>query len=330
MSYYMLPGMIGPTVGPLVGGFITTYFSWHWNFFINVPIGALGILVALRFIPEIRMPRPSAFDMPGFLIIACGLGTAQFAIENLGRRTLATVTETMLLCAAGAILLLYGVYARQRLNPVLDLKMFRGKTFTVAVIAGNIIRAGIATVPFLLPLLLQVGFGLDPFHSGLLTFLNTAGAMSMRVWVSHLVKRFGFRAVFLSGIALSSVLMAGFATFSTGTPHLFIAAYLFTFGVLRSGQMIGMGALAYSDVPAEDMSKATSIFALAQRLAQSLGVGISASLLAALSGTGALTVNDFRIVFIAVALLMASSAIGFRRLRPEDGWQVSGYRSPAE
>ncbi len=185
-------------------------------------------------------------------------------------------------------------------------------------------------MPFLLPLLLQIGFGLDPFHSGLLTFLNTAGAMSMRVWVSHLVKRFGFRAVFLAGIGLSSCLMAGFALFSASTSHIFIAAYLFTFGVLRSGQMIGMGALAYSDVPAEDMSKATSIFALAQRLAQSLGVGISASLLAALSGSGPLTVNDFRIVFVTVALLMASSALGFRRLKPEDGWQVSGYRSPAE
>lgn len=330
MSYYMLPGMLGPTMGPLVGGFITTYFSWHWNFFINVPIGFIGVLLALRVVPDIRMPRPSPFDVRGFLIIAVGLGTAQFAIENLGRHTLAVPTEAVLLAGAILILLLYASYAARKRNPVLDLKMFRSKTFTIAVIAGNMIRAGVATVPFLLPLLLQVGFGLDPFHSGLLTFLNTAGAMSMRVWVSHLVKRFGFRAVFLTGIALSSSLMAGFATFSVTTPHIFIAFYLFTFGVLRSGQMIGMGALAYSDVPAEEMSKATSIFALAQRLAQSLGVGISASMLAALAGTSALTVTDFRIVFIAVALLMASSALGFQRLKPEDGWQVSGYRSPAE
>jgi EmrB/QacA subfamily drug resistance transporter len=330
MTYYMLPGMLGPTMGPLVGGFITTYFSWHWNFFINVPIGFMGVLLALRFVPAIKMPRPSAFDVPGFLIIACGLGTAQFAIENLGRRTLSPATEALLLAIATAVLLLYSIYASRRANPVLDLNMFRGKTFSVAVISGNVIRAGIATVPFLLPLLLQVGFGLDPFHSGLLTFLNTAGAMSMRVWVSHLVRRFGFRAVFLAGIGLSSSLMAGFSLFSASTPHILIAVYLFTFGVLRSGQMIGMGALAYSDVPPEEMSKATSIFALAQRLAQSLGVGISASLLAALAGTGALTVDDFRIVFVVIALLMASSALGFRRLKPEDGWQVSGYRSPAE
>ena len=185
-------------------------------------------------------------------------------------------------------------------------------------------------MPFLLPLLLQVGFGLDPFHSGLITFLNTAGAMSMRAWVRHLVRRFGFRAVFVSGVLILAILMAGFSFFDPSTPHLLIAAYLFAFGVLRSAQMIGMSALAYSDVADENMSKATSIFALAQRLSQSLGVGISATLLSFLAGTGAISLLDFKIVFIAVALLMASSAIGFQRLKPDDGWQVSGYRSAAE
>ncbi len=330
MSYYMLPGMLGPTMGPLVGGFITTYFSWHWNFFINVPIGLFGVALALRFVPDIRMPRPSAFDIPGFLIVACGLGVAQYAIENLGRHTLDAVTETVLLVVAAAIFLVYWAYASRVANPALDLRLFKGRTFAVAVIAGNMIRAGIATVPFLLPLLLQVGFGLDPFHSGLITFLNTAGAMSMRVWVQHLVKRFGFRAVFLAGVALNATMMAGFAVFDISTPHILIAGYLFLFGVLRAGQMIGMGALAYSDIAPEEMSKATSIFALAQRLAQSLGVGISASLLAVLSGLGPITVGDFRIVFLSIALLMAASAIGFRRLKPEDGWQVSGYKSAAE
>src|SRR3954470_10272549 len=129
MSYYMLPGMLGPTMGPLVGGFITTYFSWHWNFFINVPIGFIGIALALKFIPEIRLARPAAFDLPGFLIIACGMGTAQFAIENLGRHTLDNSIEAMLIGLALAILTAYGIYARSRPNPVLELNMFQGRTF---------------------------------------------------------------------------------------------------------------------------------------------------------------------------------------------------------
>jgi EmrB/QacA subfamily drug resistance transporter len=326
MSYYMLPGMLGPTMGPLVGGFITTNFTWHWNFFINVPIGAIGILLALRYIPEIRMKRPSAFDATGFVIIAFGLGAAQFAIENLGRDTIDDVAEFLLLAGAASILAGYSFYAARHENAVLDLRMFRSRTFSIAVLSGSVIRAGIATVPFLLPLLLQVGFGLDPFQSGLITFLNTAGAMSMRAWVVHLVRRFGFRQVFLAGVGLNSALMAGFALFDVTTPHLLIAGYLFCFGVLRSAQMIGMSALAYSDVAAEEMSKATSIFALGQRLSQSLGVGISASLLAYISGNGPITVPDFKIVFVLIALLMASSAVGFRRLKPGDGWQVSGYR----
>jgi EmrB/QacA subfamily drug resistance transporter len=329
MGYYMLPGMIGPTMGPLVGGFITTYFTWHWNFYINVPIGLVGMVIALRYIPDVRMPRPSAFDITGFIIIACGMGTAQFAIENLGRHTIDNAVEAMLVGLAIAILAGYWIYARRRYAPVLELKMFRCRTFSIAVLAGSVIRAGIATVPFLLPLLLQVGFGLSPFQSGLLTFLNTAGAMSMRAWVRHLVRRFGFRSVFMCGVFLDSGLMAGFALFEPTTPHLLIAAYLFVFGVLRSAQMIGMSALAYSDIADENMSKATSIFALAQRLSQSLGVGISATLLAFLAGTGPIALLDFKIVFIAIALLMASSALGFRRLKPEDGWQVSGYRSAA-
>lgn len=326
MGYYMLPGMIGPTMGPLVGGFITTNFSWHWNFYINVPIGIIGIAVALRHIPDIRLKNNSAFDFWGFLIIAAGMGTAQFAIENLGRNTLDSGTELALVCLAIAILVTYWSYARSRQNPVLELRMFRERTFSIAVLAGSVIRAGIATVPFLLPLLLQIGFGLDPFQSGLLTFLNTAGAMSMRAWVRHLVRRFGFRAVFVSGVFTLSAFMAGFALFEPTTPHVLIAAYLFVFGVLRSAQMIGMSALAYSDVADENMSKATSIFALAQRLSQSLGVGISATLLTLLAGNGAVSLGDFKIVFLAIAFLMASSALGFRRLKPEDGWQVSGYR----
>jgi EmrB/QacA subfamily drug resistance transporter len=329
MGYYMLPGMIGPTMGPLVGGFITTNFSWHWNFFINAPIGLIGIGVALRFIPEVRMPRPYAFDIPGFFIVALGMGTAQYAIENLGRHTLDDRIEAALIALAAAILAFYWLYARRRANPVLDLKMFDGRTFSIAVLAGSVIRAGIATVPFLLPLLLQVGFGLNPLQSGAITFLNTAGAMSMRAWVRHLVKRFGFRAVFVSGVFIVSGLMGGMALFDASTPYVVIAVYLFVFGVLRSAQMIGMSALAYSDIADENLSKATSIFALAQRLSQSLGVGISASLLSLVAGSDPISVGDFKIVFIAIALLMASSAIGFRRLKPEDGWQVSGFRREA-
>ena len=326
MSYFMLPGMFGPVVGPLIGGFVTTYFSWHWNFFINVPLGIIGIALAIRFIPDVTMPPPEAFDYKGFMIIAAGLGIAQVAIESLGRETISGPVQFGLFTISGALLLAYRLYATRRPSPVLDFRMFRIRTFSVAVLAGSIIRSGLGTIPFLLPLLLQVGFGLDPLQSGFLTAFNTAGKLSMRAWVSNFLKRFGFRNVFLVGAVISALMVAGVGLFTAATPHALIAIYLFIFGVLRSAQTIGLGALAYSEVEQTDMSKATSIYALVQRFSQSLGVGVSASLLTVLSNGDAITVADFGILFLILGLLIASSIIGLCRLKSTDGNQVSGYR----
>lgn len=329
MSYFLLPGMFGPVVGPLVGGFITTYFSWHWNFFINVPLGAAGIAFALRFIPDINMPAPAAFDFRGCVIIAAGLSVAQVAIESLGRQTFPVAIQATLFALSGALLLAYRAYAVRQAAPVLDFRIFRIRTFSVSVLAGSVIRSGLGTIPFLLPLLLQVGFGLDPLQSGFLTAFNTAGKLSMRAWVGYLLKRYGFRSVFIAGASVSAAMVAGVGLFTSSTPHALIAAYLFAFGVLRSAQTIGMGALAYSEVEQKDMSKATSIYALVQRFSQSLGVGLSATLLSILSGDHASTVDDFRILFVILGLTIVSSVIGLRRLTPTDGNQVSGYQPRA-
>jgi EmrB/QacA subfamily drug resistance transporter len=329
MSYFMLPGTLGPTVGPLVGGFMTTYFTWRWNFFINVPLGGVGIALALRFVPQIRMPRPTRFDVAGFILVAVGLALAQFALENLGRHTLPARVELATIVAAGVVIIVYYLHSRRRADPVLDLRMFRSRTFSVAVLAGGIVRGCMATVPFLLPLLLQLGFGLTPLQSGALTFLNTAGKVSMRAWTSHWLRRFGFRNVFLASVAASSTLIAGLASFGLSTPKALIGLYLFGFGVLRSAQMIGMGALAYSDVSETNMSKATSIFALAQRFSQSAGVGLSATLLSYLSAGHALTIGDFRVAFVCVGAAVLFSALQIRKLHPSDGSEVSGYRAPA-
>jgi EmrB/QacA subfamily drug resistance transporter len=327
MSYFMLPGTLGPTVGPLVGGFLTTYFNWRWNFFINVPMGAIGIALALRFVPQIRMPRPTRFDVVGFILVAVGLALAQIALENLGRHTLSPRFEASAIVAAGVVMLFYWLHMRRTADPVLDLRMFHSRTFSVAVLAGGIVRGCMATVPFLLPLLLQLGFGLTPLQSGALTFLNTAGKVSMRAWTSHWLRRFGFRNVFLASVVVSSTLIAGLASFGLSTPKALIGVYLFGFGVLRSAQMIGMGALAYSEVSETNMSKATSIFALAQRFSQSAGVGLSATLLSYLSAGHALTIGDFRIAFLCVGASVLTSSLLIRRLRADDGAEVSGHTS---
>ncbi len=326
MTYNMLPANLGPTVGPLVGGFITTNFSWHWNFFINAPLGAVGIVLALRYIEDVPMPRPHRFDVPGFFIIAGGLASAQLAIENLGRNTLAWQTESLLFLAAVFLLGAYGFYAARHKGPVLELRMFRIRPFAIAVLVGGVLRMVTFPISFLVALLLQLGFGLDPFQAGQLTFLFTVGAMTMRANVAHIVRWMGLRRLLMAASILSALMTVGFVFFTRNTPHLLIGAYLFCFGVLRNAQHQSAGALSYAEIPDEHMSKGTSIAALAQRLFQSFGVAVSATLLAVFAGSHAIAAADFRPVFLILAAVTALTALGFARLKPEDGWQISGYK----
>ena len=326
MTYAMLPANLGPTVGPLVGGFITTNFSWHWNFFINAPLGAVGIVLALRYIEDVPMPRPYRFDVAGFFIIAGGLASAQLAIENLGRNTLPWSTEGLLFAAAALLLGAYGFYAMRHKGPVLELRLFRIRPFSVAVLVGGILRMSTFPISFLVALLLQLGFGLDPFQAGQLTFLFTVGAMTMRANVAHIVRRVGLRRLLMTASSLSALMTVGFVFFTCETPHYVIGAYLFCFGVLRNAQQQSVGALSYAEIPDEHMSKGTSIAALAQRLFQSLGVAISATLLAVFAGNHAIVAEDFHPVFLILAAVTAMTALGFSRLKPEDGWQISGHR----
>lgn len=326
MTYNMLPANLGPTVGPLVGGFITTNFSWHWNFYINLPLGALGIALALRYIDDRPMPRPARFDLSGFFIIACGLASAQLAIENLGRHTLAAQTELSLFVVAVLFLGAYGFYAVRHASPVLDLRMFRIRPFSIAVLVGGVLRMTMFPIAFLVALLLQLGFGLNPLQAGQLTFLFTVGAMTMRANVAHIVRRVGLRRLLMTASALSGLMMIGFIFFTPDTPHVLIGAYLFCFGVLRNAQQQSTGALSYAEIPDEHMSKGTSIAALTQKLFQSLGVGIAATLLSVFAGSHAIGVADFRPVFLILAAVTFLTTLGFARLKPEDGWQISGHR----
>ena len=327
MTYNMLPANLGPTVGPLIGGFITTHFSWHWNFFINVPLGAIGIVLALRYIKDVPTPQPTRFDLPGFFIIAGGLASAQLAIENLGRDTLPWRTEGLLFLAAALLLAAYGFYAARHKSPVLELRMFRIRPFSIAVLVGGALRMVTFPISFLVALLLQLGFGLDPFQAGQLTFLFTVGAMTMRANVARIVRWVGLRRLLVTCSLLSALMVAGFVFFTSDTPHILIGAYLFCFGVLRNAQHQSISALAYAEIPDEHMSKGTSISSLAQRLFQSLGVAVAATLLAQFAGNDTISAADFRPVFLILAAATALTALGFVRLKPEDGWQISGHKS---
>ncbi|HUE18128.1 MAG TPA: MFS transporter, partial [Stellaceae bacterium] len=213
MSYASMPALIGPTIGPIVGGFLTTYISWRWIFYINIPIGTLGIVLALRYIRNFPMPPPPRFDFRGFALVGIGLVALELAIENLGRHVVAPEIDAALFGGAAVLLALYVWHALPLPHPVLDLALFRIRSFRTSTVAGGLCRLAIGAVPFLLPLMLQFGFGLDPLHSGLLTFVTSIGAMMMKTIVRRVVRLFGFRNLLAWNGVLLGLWICGIAAF---------------------------------------------------------------------------------------------------------------------
>jgi len=326
MTWNLLPGTIGPTVGPLVGGFITTYYSWHWNFFLNVPLGIIAIALAIRFIPNIRVPYSGRFDWTGFFIIAIGLGTAQLAIENFGRNTVALPIEITMIVVAAIALYFYGRHARRHENPVVDLRLFRIRPFAISIIGGSVTRIGLFSINFLMPLLLQVGFGLTPLTAGQIMVALTLGSIAVRTNITRAARKLGFRNLLSYASIITAFFMVGFAFLTPETPHPVIAAYLFCFGLIRTGQLTSLSALSYAEIPQERMARATAIAALAQRGSQSMGISIAASLLGIVAGSSEISVSHFPYVFLAMAVVLVLPSYFYWRLRPDDGAEVSGHR----
>ncbi|HET8696334.1 MAG TPA: MFS transporter, partial [Gammaproteobacteria bacterium] len=194
LSWLTIPALLGPVVGPPLGGFITTYFHWRWIFLINVPIGLLGIALARRFIPDIREKAPP-LDWVGFLLAGGGLGLAMFGLSTFGRHLVPLEIAAATLVVGVAALAGYVAHARRHPRPLLDLNLFRLATYRVGILGGTLFRIGIGSTPFLLPLMLQLGFGLSPVQSGMLTFTSAIGAIFMKTLAARVLKRFGFRRV---------------------------------------------------------------------------------------------------------------------------------------
>ncbi len=327
MIYMSLPALIGPVVGPLLGGILTTYASWRWIFYINVPFGCLGILLALRYVEEVRRDNLANFDFRGFLMVGFGVALLQYGIENIGRPTIPTFAIAVVLVGAFLLLLGFARYARRVAAPAVDLTLFRLRSFRVGTLAGGLCRIGVNGVPYLLPLMLQVGFGMSPVKSGALTFVSAFGALLIRPISKRLLRALGFdRLLFWSAI-LSTAVIAGFSLLRADTPYWLIAAYIALFGLARSTQFMTSNTLSYSDMPADKLSRATSLGGVLQQLTVSFGVSVSAMLLGLLTWHNeALTPARFHEVFLIMAIIPLLALPGFLSSRPEDGMEVSGHR----
>ncbi|WP_406858199.1 DHA2 family efflux MFS transporter permease subunit [Alsobacter sp. KACC 23698] len=319
LAWLTIPALLGPILGPPVGGFITTYFNWRWIFWINIPIAALGVVLATIHIPDIREDARTKFDTLGFLLVGPGLAAFLTGATLAGLDLLPSSAVAGLVAGGALLLALYVRHALRAESPIIDLRLLSLPTFRASLTGGFLFRVGVGATPFLLPLLLQAGFGYDAFRSGLTTFAAGVGSLVMKIVASPILRRFGFRRVLVVNAVLSSVLVAAPAGFGASTPVLLMLAVLVTGGFLRSLQFTSINAVAYADMPASKLSRATTFAAVLQELSGSIGVSIAALGLEAVSrvaGGDVLSPSHFAWVFGLIGLISMSSAVIFWRSLP--------------
>jgi EmrB/QacA subfamily drug resistance transporter len=327
MNWMTIPAMIGPTVGPIVGGVLTSYASWRWVFYLNIPIGVLGAVLGYLMFENYRAPAPQRFDIGGFFIAAIGLFLFEFGIENLGRPMITPWVGEMFFPISLAILYIYVRHARAAPAPVLDLNLLKIKTFRIGTVTGGVCRMGLDATPFMLPLLFQVGFGYSPMQAGSLTFSSTLGAMLVRAGSRPLLRWLGFRRALIWGALGAATVTAIFALLSVDTPIWIIVLCVLVSGCVRSIQYLALNTVSFADVPSPLLSRSTSVSGVFQQLARGFGVALGAALLAIVAGGDHVTVGNFRLVFLLIAAIPLISAAGFLQLNEDDGAEVSGHAS---
>jgi EmrB/QacA subfamily drug resistance transporter len=331
MAYLTVPALIGPILGPPIGGFITTYWSWRWIFFLNLPVGILGIVLVMRYIENYREPHTPSLDWVGFLLSGTSIASLVYDCE-LVERPDSSLTSVLALLALSIVSGLAAAWhVNHRANPVIDPTLLRIPTFSISVLGGTLFRLGTASLNYLLPILLQVSIGFTAFSSGLLTLGAALGSFGMKLAAIPILRRWGFRtALFVNGVLSGlSVLMC--VLFTETTPFALIFVGLFVGGFFRSLQYTALNSIAFADIAAPRMSAATSFSSMMQQISNGMGVALAAVTLnlVLVSRGDSLTdipVEDVQITFVLMTVVTLASCIYFARLAPDAAAEVSGHR----
>lgn len=332
LSWLTVPALLGPVLGPVVGGFITTYSHWRYIFLVNLPIGAMGMWFAWKYVPQLREPV-GRLDWRGFALSGLGLAAAMFGLSTLGRGMTSRSLSLGVVAIGAGLLWLYVRHSRRHPQPLIKLDLFRIPTFRIGVLGGALFRIGVGAVPLLLPLMLQLGFGFDPFHSGLVTFSAAAGAMFMKTLAARILRRFGFRRVLVANAVIASLFLVPIGLFRPETPYLLMVGVLLAGGCFRSLQFTSLNAIVYSDIEPARMSQASSLAAMVQQIALATGVtvgGYALALAAVATGRPLEDSINFSLAFATIALVSLGSVLSMRKLAPDAGAEMAGRAKPGE
>ena len=331
MSFVAIPSLIAPMLGPVAGGLIVGYLHWSVIFFVNIPIGLVGLVMVYLHLPDYRDANSHPLDVAGFLLFGAGVGLLSYVLEVFGEHTLNAVQIVGLLALSAALLTLYGFRVTRAQFPLLPLKLFCIRTFRASVSGSFLTRLGIGGIPFLFPLLYQVGLGYTPIQSGLLLMPQAIAAMSLKPLMPGILARLGYRAVLVSNTVIIGLLIVLFATIGAGTPIWLIALQTFCFGFVTSLQYTSMNTLVYADIPEEQTSSASTIASTMQQMSISFGVA-TASLATAFfvpdrfHATPGEMIHGIHRAFLAMGVLTVVSTAIFADLKKDDGNNVSQHK----
>jgi EmrB/QacA subfamily drug resistance transporter len=326
MGWYTMPALIGPLFGPAIAGLILHFADWPYIFFVNVPVGLLGMVAVLKFVPQLKQPDPGRFDTVGFVIIAVGLTAMVGAAETIGLSLVPPIVQIAAVAITLAAGVAYGFHARRHPRPVLAISLVRFATFRVSLIGGTMVRLGVGATPFLLPLLLQVGLGWSPLKAGLISTAQIVGIMLFKPFAPGLIRRFGFRTTLSTANVIVAVATAAPGLFRANTPVILIALVFAIGGFLRSMQFTALNTIAFADVPQSSVSRATTLSTVSQQLGLALGISFGALVLhLTRGGGGALTPDRFTLPFLAVGGVTLLAGPFYRALSADAGSVISGH-----
>jgi len=330
MSFVAIPGLIGPMLGPIAGGLIVGYFHWRVIFFVNLPIGLVGLCLVYLHLPDYR-EKSNPLDIVGLVLFGSGIALLSYVLEVFGEHTLSVSEILGLLAISIALLAGYGLHAANAAYPLLLLSLFRIRTFRAAVSGSFFTRLGIGGIPFLLPLLYQVGLGYTPIQSGLLMMPQAIAAVSLKMTMPGILARFGYRGVLISNTAILGLLILSFAIIGVGTPIWLIVVLASGFGFFSSLQYTSMNTLVYADVNGPETSSASTIASTMQQMSMSFGVA-TASLATAFfipdrfHSTAPALIHGLHAAFLVLGGLTILSTIVFSELRSMDGDVASRHK----